>query len=56
MLRLVGGKYDARPLAESWRADADIDGYVENFALDHAAEFRLRMRKLIVQSAESAAA
>src|SRR5215472_12258853 len=44
----------ADPFAESARFPAQIDGHVEDFALQHANQFSLSLLALVVQSPQNA--
>lgn len=54
-LAFVGGRQvDANPVAEGWRAFAQVDGDIEYFAGSDAHQLALRLLDLIVQAAQHA--
>ena len=50
LILLFRGKIHARPLSEVWRAHPDVHGDIQRLALNHAAQFGLRMGPLIMES------
>ena len=52
---LFGREGDAGPLAESGRADANVDRNIQGFAFDDATELGLGVQQLIVKAAKSSA-
>ncbi len=49
LILLFRGKIHARPLSEVWRAHPDVHGDIQRLALNHAAQFGLRMGPLIME-------
>ena len=54
LILLFCGEDDRSPLAEMGRSNANIHGYVQSLALDHAAKFCLCMPELVMESADCA--
>src|ERR1700691_3731912 len=48
------GKQYRGPFSKLRRSHTDIDSYIENFSFDDAAQFRLRVVRLIMKSAQRA--
>ncbi|MOA34585.1 hypothetical protein D3C78_1559650 [compost metagenome] len=51
---VFGGQSYSDPLAEMWRATADIDGNVEYFTNGDTNQFALSVFQLVVQAAQYA--
>ena len=54
LIMLFRGEKHAGPFSKMRGADSNIHGDVESFALDDAAQLRLRMVQLIMKPAQSA--
>ena len=52
LIVVVGREKDACPFPKMGRPGANVHGYIQRFAFDHAAELGLRVALLIVQSAQ----
>ena len=52
LILAFGGKQHAGPFSEGRRANSHVHRNIQHFAFHHAAEFRLRMRQLVMEAAQ----